>query len=111
MHRALTDGSLAPDAGEFPLNHVILGGRHLYSGENYIVAFVSKEKARSVATALALMSADDMRRLYDAVVPRDYAPEYGADDREYTVEWWSAVVAFYALAASAGRAVIFTVDQ
>jgi hypothetical protein len=43
--------------------------------------------------------------------PRDYAPEYGADDREYTISIFRDVVGFYARAAEAKRAVIFTVSQ
>jgi Domain of unknown function (DUF1877) len=32
MHRALTDGRLEWSNGEYPLNHVILGGRNLHKG-------------------------------------------------------------------------------
>ena len=28
IHRCLTDGSLLYESGEYPLNHVICGGRH-----------------------------------------------------------------------------------
>jgi len=64
-----------------------------------------------VAQALAAIDDDAIRDRYTRIVPRDYAPEYGVEDREYTVENFRDVAALYARAAKAGRAVVFTVDQ
>ncbi len=111
MHRALSDGSLDPTGGSFPLNRAILGGKHLYQGEQYIVALVTKDEVPAVADALASIDDDRMRQRYRELVPRDYAAEYGDEDREYTVDNFRGVAALYARAAKAGRAVIFTVDQ
>jgi Domain of unknown function (DUF1877) len=111
MHRALSEGSLDPSAGSFPLNRAILGGKHLYQGEDYIVAFVTKDEVPAVASALASIDDDGMRQRYRDVVPSDYAAEYGDQDREYTVENFRSVADLYSRAAKAGRAVIFTVDQ
>lgn len=111
LHRALSDGSLNPEAGEFPLNRAILGGKHLHKGDDYIVALVTKDEVPAVATALAAVDAIAMRERYERIVPRDYAAEYGDDDCEYTVENLRAVEELYDRAAKAGRAVIFTVDQ
>lgn len=111
IHRALSDGSLDPSAGEFPLNRAILGGRHLCSEEDYIVSFIPKHEVPDIARALAAIDDDAMRARYDTIVPRDYAPEYGDDDRDYTVENFRDVADLYDRAAKAGRAVIFTVDQ
>jgi hypothetical protein len=111
MHRALSDGSLDPSGGSFPLNRAILGGKRLHRGENYIVSFVPKDEVPTVASALASIDEVAMRQRYDQRVPRDYAAEYGDEDREYTVEYFRGVVDLYARAAKAGRAVIFTVDQ
>jgi hypothetical protein len=38
MHRVLSDGSLDPSGGSFPLDRAILGGKHLHRGEGYIVS-------------------------------------------------------------------------
>lgn len=111
MHRALSDGSLDVDGGRFPLNRAILGGTQLYSGDDYIVALVPKTDVPAVARALAKISDAAMRKRYDTRVPRDYAPEYGAADRDYTIANFRAVVDLYRRAAKAGRAVIFTVGQ
>lgn len=111
IHRALTDGSLDNDGGEAPLNRAILGGTHLHEGGDYIVALVPAAEVPAVAEALAAIDDDALRDRYKRIVPHDYAPEYGDEDREYTVENFRDVVALYARAAKAGRAVVFTVDQ
>lgn len=111
MHRALSDGSLDPSGGSFPLNRAILGGKHLHQGDDYIVCLVSKDEVPAVAHALGTIGDDGMRQRYQELVPRDYAAEYGDDDREYTVDYFRGVADLYARAAKAGRAVIFTVDQ
>ena len=61
----------------------------------------------------ALASTDDatMRQRYQQLVPRDYAAEYGDEDREYTWEWFQSVRELYCKAAERGRFVLFTVDQ
>src|SRR5215831_21242408 len=38
MHRALADGQLTWDGGEYPLNHVVLGGDLLYTKSDYIMS-------------------------------------------------------------------------
>src|SRR5512143_3610702 len=105
MHRALSDGSLNPAGGSFPLNRAILGGKHLHRGERYIVALVTKDEVPAVARALVAIDDDGMRQRYRKLVPRDYAAEYGDDDREYTVDYFRCVTDLYARAAKAGRAV------
>jgi len=111
MHRVLSDGSLDPAGGTFPLNRALLGGRHLHHGEDYIVVFVSQDEVPAVSRALASIDDDAMRRRYETLVPHDYAAEFGEIDREATVGYFRAVAEFYERAAQAGRAVIFTVDQ
>ncbi|MEO8702794.1 MAG: DUF1877 family protein [Kofleriaceae bacterium] len=111
MHRALSDGTLDYEAGTPPLNRALLGGRQLCEGDDNIVVLVEKAEVPEVARALAAIDAAEMRRRYNEIVPRDYAPEYGDDDREYTVTNFLDVVKLYQRAAKAKRAVIFTVDQ
>jgi hypothetical protein len=111
IHRALGDGSLDPEGGSSPTKRAILGGQHLHGGDDYIVALVTRDDVPAVARALAAIDDAELRRRYEQVVPRDYAAEYGDEDREYTVAYFRAVADLYARAAKAGRAVIFTVDQ
>ena len=111
LHRALTDGRLEYGNGAYPLSHCVLGPRQLHQGDGYIVSFVSSDQVREVAAALAGVTEHWFRERYRTVVPGNYAPEYGEQDREYTWEWFQAVRALYAKAATRGRAVVFTVDQ
>jgi hypothetical protein len=111
MHRALSDGSLDFERGDFPLNRAVLGGRQLYAGDDYLIALVTAAEVPEVARALAVIDEAALRDRYDRVVPHDYAPEYGADDLAYTWSYLQQVRDFYAGAARDGRAVVFSVDQ
>jgi hypothetical protein len=72
---------------------------------------VTPREVKDAARALAAIDEPTFRDLYDRVVPRDYAPEYGPEDRDYTWAYLEEVRAFYERAAEAGRAVVFVVDQ
>jgi Domain of unknown function (DUF1877) len=112
IHRCLTDGSLDNDAGEFPLNHVILGGKQLHSGDDYIVCLVTVEQTKAVAKALLPLSKDTLRNSYFNVLnAEDYDGEVGENDFEYTWEWFENVREFFLRASINSRSVIFTVDQ
>ncbi|CAN5502143.1 hypothetical protein BH11MYX1_BH11MYX1_27710 [soil metagenome] len=111
MHRALSDGTLDYAAGTPPLNRAILGGTHLYKGDDYIITLVDQAEVPAIAVALAAISDAAMRERYKRIVPSDYAPEYGDKDRDYTVGYFRDVAELYAKAAKAGRSVVFSVDQ
>lgn len=111
MHRALTDGELEYGNGPEPLNHCVLGPRQLHEGDDYIVSLVLPEEVRAVASALTAIDAAAFRERYTRLVPKDYAPEYGDEDREYTCANYADVRALYLRAAEQGLAVVFSVDQ
>jgi hypothetical protein len=107
IHRSLGDGSLDPDGADYPLSHAVLGGRHIYDEEYYVI-YVSAAEAREVATALSGVDRDWLRRRFDAIDDPDYAGARDDADFEYTWDNFVDVQAFYARAAAAGRAVVFT---
>lgn len=111
MHRALTDGELECGNGPEPLCHCVLGPEQLHEGDEYFVSLVPPEKVKEVAAALAAIDEADFARRYRDVVPHDYAPEYGDEDRGYTWSHLEAVRDFYRKAAADDRWVMFTVDQ
>lgn len=111
LHRALTDGRLEYGNGEYPLSHCVLGPRQLHEGDDYIVSYVAPDQVQDVAAALQPLTEEWFQTRYRAVVPEDYAPEYGAEDQQYTWDWFQGVRELYAKAAKRGRSVIFTVDQ
>ncbi|MBE1485419.1 YfbM family protein [Plantactinospora soyae] len=106
IHRCLTDGTLGPDAGEYPLSHVVLGGRHLH--DEYHVVYVSAREVRSVADALLPVDRAWLRGRFDAIDDTDYDGTHDDADFEYTWDNFVDLQAFYDRAAAAGRAVLFT---
>jgi hypothetical protein len=109
IHRSLTDGRLDWDNGAYPLNAVILGGRLLHEGEDYIVAYLTPAQVRDVAAALAGVDRARLRTGYDRIDDEDF--EYADDDDfDYTWSGFADLPPFFAAAASAGRHVIVTVD-
>jgi hypothetical protein len=111
MHRALIDGALEWQNGTYPLDHVLLGGLDLLEGEDYIAVLKSSDQVRDVTAAIGAIDDASMAERYSTNVPRDYAPEYGDDDRDYTVESFGGVRTVYLAAAASGRWVLFTADQ
>jgi hypothetical protein len=112
MHRTLTDGSLDPGAGEYPLNRVVLGGRHLYQRDDYIVALVPANEIKDVARAAARVEQPWFRERYMRLLsPEDYGREHGEVDLAYTWAYFEGAAKLYARAARERLAVIFTVDQ
>lgn len=106
IHRCLTDGGLDPDGGEYPLSHVVLGGRHLH--DEYHVVYVSAAEVRQVADALRGVDRTWLRHRFDATDDPDYRGARDDVDFEYTWDNFVDLHAFYDRAAAAGRAVIFT---
>jgi hypothetical protein len=111
MHRCLSNGTLYYDEGEYPLNRTVLGGKHLYDGDDYVVAYVAPNEVKDVAAALAPLSEADFRARYDLIDKDDYDGEPGEEDFKYTWESFQVVRDLYKRAAAEGRSVVFTVDQ
>lgn len=111
LHRCLSNGTVFYDEGEYPLNRAILGGKHLYDGDDYVVAYIAPNEVKDVSAALAPLTEQDLRKRYDAIDPDDYDGEHGEKDFKETWDQFLVLREFYKKAAAAGRAVVFTVDQ
>ena len=111
LHRSLSNGTTYYDEGEYPLNRAVLGGKHLYDGDDYVVAYVAPNEVKDVAAALAPMTEKDLRARYDAIDPDDYDGPHGDEDFQATWGAFRDVRDLYKKAAAAARAVVFTVDQ
>lgn len=111
MHRALSDGTLTWDGGAYPLNHVVLGGELLYSGDDYIMSLKSPPQVADIARAIVSLSEAEFRIRYDLIDANAYDGELGDEDFSYTWENFQAVREFYTRAAADGRFVLFTADQ
>jgi hypothetical protein len=111
VHRCLSNGTIYYDEGDYPLNRAILGGKHLYDADDYVVAYVAPNEVKDVAAAMAPISEQDLRARYDLIDPDDYDGKHGDEDFKVILESFRALRDFYRKAAAAGRAVVFTVDQ
>jgi uncharacterized protein DUF1877 len=111
MHRALADGELTWEGGEYPLNYVVLGGELLYTESDYILVLKTPEQVRDVAAALPSITEEDFRRRYFAINAESYGQSPDEDDFGYTWENFQDVRIFWLQAAEEGRYVLFTADQ
>jgi Domain of unknown function (DUF1877) len=111
MHRALADGKLTWNGGEYPLNHLILGGELLYTDSDFIMVLKTPEQVRDVAAALPNVTDDDFRRCYYAIDATSYGQPLTEEDFGYTWDNFQDVRTFWRNAAAEGRYVLFTADQ
>ena len=61
MHRALADGQLNWDGGQYPLNHTVLAGESLYRGSDYIMSLKTPQQVRDIAAALLRHRCEELR--------------------------------------------------
>src|SRR5262245_53494819 len=83
IHRCLTDGTLDPDGGEYPLSHAVLGGRHLH--DEYYVVYVTAAEVGDVAARLQAVDRTWLRRRFDAIDDPDYRGP--RDDTDFESTW------------------------
>ncbi len=113
IHRALTDGLLFWDNGEYPLSHAVLGGELLLGDENnddYLISLKTPGETADISAALSNFSENDFKAGYSHIDMDDYEYQLGFDDLDYSYKWFVQMKNFYRRAAQAGLYVIFTVD-
>ena len=111
MHRCLSDGTLNHNGGKDPLRKVVLGGKNLDVGADYIASLVLPSEVSQVAAALQNVTEDWLRERYAALDPSDYDGPWNEEDFEYTWSNFQGVRKLFQRAAESGRGVLFTVDQ
>jgi hypothetical protein len=109
IHRCLGDGTLRPGAD--PLRRCVLGPRSLYGGGERIVTLLTAPEVTEVAAAVADLREPDLRARYFALDADAYGEPLTAEDFEYVAGWFARLQRFYAKAARAGRAVLFTAGR
>jgi hypothetical protein len=112
MHRCFCDGKLLYEGGTYPLNHLVCGGRQLLQDDDAhgTVAYVTAAQVADVAREAALVSRDDLLARYKKIKQRGYEFRLGDEDFDYIWENFLDVRRFFASAAAAERAVVFSVD-
>ena len=111
LHRSLTDGKLSWANGDFPLNHVIIGGENLYKKDDYIMSLKTPQQVVLIAEAIKSIDIDMLRVGYERIDSESYGMELTNEDFEYTWTWFNDSIVFWEKAANEKRYVLFTADQ
>jgi hypothetical protein len=108
IHRCLTEGELDAAAGDFPLNHAVLGGKQLHQGTDYAAVLIRPDMTRFIADALAEVEEDDFRTKFLALNPQSYKQPLG--EKEFTEVWLALqnLKVFFEAATENLEAVVFT---
>ena len=110
IHRSLTDGTLSI-APESPFHKCILGGRQMYSGDEYIISYLDADDVKKVAEAIGPIAEAFFRERYFKINESDYGVPISEEDFGHTWELFDPLKHFFSRAAAANRAVMFSVDQ
>jgi hypothetical protein len=111
IHRTLTDGKLEWTNGDYPLNHVILGGEILYFQQDYIMTLKTPEQVKDIFKDFDLVTKDSFRNRYFKIDKDLYGFETTEEDFDYTWTWFSQSREFWKQATEDNRYVLFTADQ
>jgi hypothetical protein len=108
IHRCLTEGELDPGAGDFPLNHAVLGGKQLLKGSDYTVVLVRPDMTRFIADALAEIEEEELRKKFFGLSADSYGRPI--DEKHFMDVWlmFQNLRVFYEAAADNLEAVVFT---
>lgn len=111
IHRALTDGTLDRDGGEFPLDHCVLGGRRLHQGDDFEAILIRPDIVPHVTEGLHDLKRQEFAERYMALDPEDYGRQPSEAEGDET---WAMVKLIRQLFEDAGNehaAVLFTVAR
>lgn len=108
IHRCLTEGELDPAAGEFPLNHAVLGGKQLHQAGDYTAALIRPDMTRFIADALEELDEDEVRKKFQALAGGSY--QGPLDEKHFMAMWLKLrdLNEFFQAAAENMEAVVFT---
>lgn len=110
IHRCLTDGMLGSENGTYPDKMTVIGGRQLYTGDDYLIAYVAPKEVEDVAASLAGKTKQAMHDIYFKIDPDDYGESLSEAGFDSMWGHFEMLRAFFAKAAGAKRPVVFTVD-
>jgi hypothetical protein len=105
LHRLLTNGSLEPEAGEYPLNHAVLGGRVMGHEPGFAVVLKRPDMCPHIAEGLAKIQPESIEASFNQ--SRAHLPELTAGIESSDVAGALAqLTELFGAAAAAGEAVI-----
>ena len=107
LHRCLTEGELSAAAGEFPLNHAVLGGKQLHHGGDSVAALVRPDMTNFVAEGIGEVTEEELRKSFFGLPVSYTQPK---DEKTFMAIWLCLqnLKDFYDAAAENLEAVVFT---
>ena len=111
IHRALTEGKLDPDDGEFPLDHCVLGGRQLHSGDGFDAVLIRPDVVPHLTAALHDLRREEFVEQYMAIDPSDYGREPCDKEADQVWSTLKLIRQMFEDAANEHAAVVFTVER
>jgi hypothetical protein len=108
IHRCLTEGELDPTAGDFPLNHAVLGGKQLHQSSDYTAVLIRPDMTRFIADALEELEEGETRKKFQSLGGTSYK---GPLDEKHFMEMWlklQDLKVFFLAATENMEAVVFT---
>jgi hypothetical protein len=111
IHRSLTEGMLDPDAGEFPLDHCVLGGRRLHQSSEFDAILIRPDIVPHVTAALQDLKREEFHANYMALDPDDYGKP--PTETEFDEVWGTLklIRQFFEGASNEHAAIVFTVER
>ena len=111
IHRSLTDGTLDPEGGRFPINHCVLGGKQLFKGDAFEVVVVRPDIVPHVAEAIHGLKRVEVQENYRSISADDYGKQ--PTDEEFDLVWnmLSQVRILFEDAADNRDAILFAVSR
>src|SRR5882672_10004566 len=103
IHRTLTDGKLEWNNGDYPLNHIILGGDILYSQQDYIMTLKTPDQVKDILKSFDLVTKETFKSKYFKIDKALYGFETTEEDFDYTWTWFSQSRDFWTKATEENR--------
>jgi hypothetical protein len=111
IHRVLTDGTLSHNAGEFPNDHCVLGGRRMHEGADFEVIMVRPDVVGLVAENLLKMRSADFIETYMSLDPEQYGQTPSQTDGDAIWSMFKLIRQLFEDASVEHAAVLFAVKR
>jgi hypothetical protein len=117
IHRCLGDGSLR-NSQSLVSAKAVLGGRQLSSRNDWVVSYLTGEEVKAVVRAIADIDEAELRRRYFGLKKKkflwfdrtEYEGPIGEEDFEYSWSYFTEMRRLFVKAATANRAMVFSVS-
>ena len=111
IHRILTDGTLSHEAGEFPCDHCVLGGRQMHQCAEFDVIMVRPDIVSLVALDLQHIRSGEFIEKFMALDPDQYGQTPTERIADSTWSMFKLIRQLFEAASDEHAAVLFAVQR